>query len=603
MMASLSTKWLTTALLAAKFAAGEVPSTSFETLADRHPDFLDIINGEDGGYETVLTLELPYADISIPMKFVVDCAQQREQIDYYQGLETDYFDKSGKYKYVFKNNERACLHNEPPHQGPAQLVHPFPLDLKTYKHEGSVIFHGIKVEKYSTMAPHGTTHTMDDQLVFYYDNLLHRPVGWHMHSRNKIFDSHTDEYVVRYMSFTKLSSPHVGALPDACTKAATAERNKPAQVWSFPLQWIFSSRTAGAPAVLADTANSGRGISAEFSAFAMKHGLSYESEQEWSRRDAIFRANVAQVNRLNADHEGQAKFKLNKFAAMTVEEVMSFRGGHRKGEQETLKATTLATKEELAALPAAPEKDENFDWRIHLPGSLSPVKDQGICGSCWAFSLISAVESANFLKTKQLVSLPEQFVIDCTWTPELAACDGGESNLGALEIIKRFGGEVPSTDSYGQYLTVDGYCHKENLKTGALLSSWVSLPARDDEAVMRALLQQPLSVAFNVGAATLYYDAGILNVAECEKNTSDDLNHAINLVGFGTCKKTGLKYWTLRNSWSTYWGEKGYFRVVRGKRDCGVTTDAGYPVVQGVHLQPAPEHRGENAVLTKEIYV
>ena len=53
-------------------------------------------------------------------------------------------------------------------------------------------------------------------------------------------------------------------------------------------------------------------------------------------------------------------------------------------------------------------------------------------------------------------------------------------------------------------------------------------------------------------------------------------------MGYGTCPKTGLKYWTLRNSWSTYWGEKGYFRVVRGERDCGVTTDAGYPVVQGV---------------------
>lgn len=148
------------------------------------------------------------------------------------------------------------------------------------------------------------------------------------------------------------------------------------------------------------------------------------------------------------------------------------------------------------------------------------MKDQGICGSCWAFSLISAVESANYLKSKPspLIPLPEQMIIDCTWTDELAACDGGESSAGAEQVIAKFGGEIPTADTYGKYLTVDGYCHKQGLQTGALVSSWVSLPARDESAVLRALLQQPLSVAFNVGDAVLYYDTGIVNAAECEKH-------------------------------------------------------------------------------------
>jgi len=86
-------------------------------------------------------------------------------------------------------------------------------------------------------------------------------------------------------------------------------------------------------------------------------------------------------------------------------------------------------------------------------------------------------------------------------------------------------------------------------------------------------------VAYNVGAATIYYDAGIIDSDECKVHDSNHLNHAINLVGYGTCPKTGKKYWVLRNSWSSYWGDEGYFKVVRGEKDCGVSTDAGFPIL------------------------
>lgn len=178
--------------------------------------------------------------------------------------------------------------------------------------------------------------------------------------------------------------------------------------------------------------------------------------------------------------------------------------------------------------------------------------------------------------------LPEQYVIDCTWGDELAACDGGLSDVGAQTIIERFGGVIPTTKSYGRYLTVDGYCRGAEHTVGSKITGWQAIKARDEEAVQQALLEQPLAVAFNVGESALYYDSGIIDVEECTVNDSDNLNHAINLVGYGTDPDTGLKYWTLRNSWSTYWGDKGYFRVVRGERDCGVTTDAGFPVVEGV---------------------
>ncbi len=115
--------------------------------------------------------------------------------------------------------------------------------------------------------------------------------------------------------------------------------------------------------------------------------------------------------------------------------------------------------------------------------------------------------------------------------------------------------------------------------TGAKLAGWVDVPYRNDTATMQALIQHgPLAVAFNVGAATLYYDSGVIDAAECEQNAPDQLNHAINLVGFGT-SEDGVDYWLLRNSWSTYWGDEGYFKVKRGARDCGVTSSAGFPVL------------------------
>merc|ERR1719421_1542051 len=135
------------------------------------------------------------------------------------------------------------------------------------------------------------------------------------------------------------------------------------------------------------------------------------------------------------------------------------------------------------------------------------------------------------------------------------------------------------------------------MQVGAKIVGWGAIKRRSESAVMAALLKHgPLSVAFNVGPDTIYYDSGIINTDYCKANSVDDLDHAINLVGYGTDKKTGLKYWTLRNSWSTYWGDQGYFRVVRGEKDCGVTTDAGFVVVDGT-AQP------EQSVQDEMVYV
>jgi hypothetical protein len=198
------------------------------------------------------------------------------------------------------------------------------------------------------------------------------------------------------------------------------------------------------------------------------------------------------------------------------------------------------------------------------------------------------------------VQLPEQFINDCLWSDDNFGCDGGQSYSAAVAAMKRFGGVVPLAETYGRYLSVDGQCYVDILEGLGMLhgretllsqtqpstvqmTDWVILPERDEVAIKHALLNRgPLSVGFNVVPESLYYSTGVLDVNSCSANTSDDLDHAINLIGWGvdTLKDgTEAQHWILRNSWSTIWGDGGYFRVRMGENDCGVSTDAGFPVV------------------------
>ena len=117
-------------------------------------------------------------------------------------------------------------------------------------------------------------------------------------------------------------------------------------------------------------------------------------------------------------------------------------------------------------------------------------------------------------------------------------------------------------------------------------TDWVTIPFRDEVAVKHAVMTKgPLSVAFNVVDESLYYSNGVLDVESCTANGYNDMDHAINLVGWGVDSSedgTDKQHWILRNSWSGWWGEGGYFRVRMGERDCGVTTDAGFPLVEQI---------------------
>merc|ERR1711957_514574 len=114
------------------------------------------------------------------------------------------------------------------------------------------------------------------------------------------------------------------------------------------------------------------------------------------------------------------------------------------------------------------------------------------------------------------------------------------------------------------------------MEGGAKITGWVDVNKRDEQGLMQALVSQgPISVGIQVPDEMLFYDSGVLKVESC-KHDESQIDHAVVLTGFGT-DEHGTNYWTIRNSWSTYWGDEGYVKIARGENDCCITCEAGYP--------------------------
>lgn len=218
-------------------------------------------------------------------------------------------------------------------------------------------------------------------------------------------------------------------------------------------------------------------------------------------------------------------------------------------------------------------------------GAVTPVKDQGQCGSCWSFSTTGAIEGAFFIKNGTLVSFSEQQLVDCDNFKHGGkdhGCNGGLMD-NAFNWVSKNGGLCTENDY--PYISGDG--QTEDCKTTchvigpSKVISYVDVTPNDDAAMMSALSKQPISVAIEADQREFQlYKSGVFT-GKCGVN----LDHGVLLVGYGTDSVTGENFYKIKNSWGNTWGENGYIRIGRGTEynggqgQCGVLLEGSYPVL------------------------
>nr|XP_060640943.1 procathepsin L-like isoform X3 [Anolis sagrei ordinatus] len=226
--------------------------------------------------------------------------------------------------------------------------------------------------------------------------------------------------------------------------------------------------------------------------------------------------------------------------------------------------------------PSIREVPKEVDWR--LKGYVTPVKSQGHCGACWAFSATGALEGLLFNKTGKLVPLSEQNLIDCSSKMGNHGCRGGYITK-AFEYVSENGG-IDSEQDY-PYLEQEASGCRYNAQTRvANCSSLVRIQSGSEEALEHAVATVgPVSVAVDAQSFFFhFYKSGVFSSSWC----SQWVNHAMLAVGYGTIQDGGANtdYWILKNSWTENWGEGGYMRLVKGAANhCGVANQASYPTL------------------------
>lgn len=306
----------------------------------------------------------------------------------------------------------------------------------------------------------------------------------------------------------------------------------------------------------------------KFSDFVRDHSKEYNTVHEYFARKDIFENNKRMIERHNA--HGQNKFSLavNKFADWTWDEFKNNMVG--PGRPQGLLG---ARRQPICELPDK-NLPSSFDWTVG--GAVTPVKNQGACGSCWSFSATGAIEGLNFINTGDLVSLSEQQLVSCDRIDQ--GCNGGLME-NAFGYVKRHGickdEDYPYTSGSGDR----GQCQECPVYMN--IAGYNAVPPRNETALQLAVYQQPVSIALEADRkAFQFYSDGVMDSTEC----GQELNHAVLLVGWGS--ENGTDYWTVKNSWSSDWGEGGYIRLARNIANsagqCGMALEPSYPVASEV---------------------
>ncbi|KYQ99683.1 counting factor associated protein [Tieghemostelium lacteum] len=507
------------------------------------------------------TFNIPYFNTSIPLLMVYDSVNNRQYYDYYNGIDINInlWNSNVSYSIGPQVYHIGCETN----YGPGQLEPILPENPEDWVYNSTSTVNNVDVIIYSYSE---LEYGKENYYQIAVDASSGDIVQYLINGENTIvIRSHPDIYVldVTYFSTDITDYNYVWQVPSFLTCEASEDS------WS------------GEPAQEKPKQKShhliGRHHSNEkkylnhFSIFKDTHQKEYSSHQEHNERYQNFKNRLHFIMRHNHFQESSYKLGMNHFGDRTDEELRQMQpdmSGMMGEADDYIYAGVHVPKVPLSDLPAS------VDWRDK--GCVAPVKDQGICGSCWAFGSSAALEAQNCIANGELIEISEQQLVDCSFQQGSQGCNGG-SAYGVYQYVQENGGI--STESGYPYTAAQQYCKLNHVSSGIQVSGYNRIQNGSESDLQDAVATiGPVAVAIDTGLyvnpAFYFYQSGIWENPSC---STWNVDHEVVVIGYGTMETED--YWLIKNSWSTHWGMNGYGLMARNKGDsCGIASDAVYPI-------------------------
>ena len=301
----------------------------------------------------------------------------------------------------------------------------------------------------------------------------------------------------------------------------------------------------------------------QYERYLQDYNKNYSSSTDYWSHYYNFASNLERIDKHNLGNHTW-RMGLNNFTDMSFTDFSRMYLGARPPKSSP--SYSVFKYNPMGTLPDA------VDWRAN--GLVTNVKDQGQCGSCWAFSAVGSIEGAHAKKTGNLVSLSEQNLVDCAQQFGCDGCEGGWMNA-AMEYV-HYNGGLDDEQDY-PYNAEDGTCHYAKNESAASVKSVINITQGDDSALLHAVATiGPISVAIDAESDFQMYSSGIYTSTECDPQS---LDHGVLVVGYGVTP-LGKKYYMIKNSWGGDWGMNGYIYWDRDVPNmCGIAQAASFPVV------------------------
>ncbi|EGG25189.1 hypothetical protein DFA_03437 [Cavenderia fasciculata] len=293
-----------------------------------------------------------------------------------------------------------------------------------------------------------------------------------------------------------------------------------------------------------------------FKTWMVEHNKMYHEEEEFYLRLSNFIRNIHSIEKMNRQYGRTATFGLNKFSDLSLDE---FKKHYLMPNYKPKARVTKETFNYPSNIPAT------LDWRTK--GYVTPVKNQLMCGSCWAFSATEQIETANIMAGGQVEYLSEQQIVDCD--PYDGGCGGGDPYT-AYQYVQNNGGLTLNV-TY-PYTAANGACYANSTAPAVQVTAFGYASSQGNETQLREAMaaRGPLSICVNA-EPWMSYQSGIFS-----STCSDDLDHCVQIVGYDTDATSKTPYFIVRNSWGTDWGLLGYIYIQAGSNLCGITNEVTY---------------------------